>query len=83
MTFSEVFGRVALIVALLVGVNHVLTRPATPQSMQEKSFKGLYQASQKESKKLCNSLRKERNLCLNGKHNNRSMTNSGMTFLNK
>ena len=39
MTFSEVFGRVALIVALLVGVNHVLTRPATPQSMQVASKK--------------------------------------------
>jgi hypothetical protein len=39
MTFSEVFGRVALIVALLMGINHVLTRPVTPQSMQVASKK--------------------------------------------
>ena len=39
MTFSELFGRIALIVALLVGVNHVLTRPITPQSMQVASKK--------------------------------------------
>jgi hypothetical protein len=39
MTFSEVFGRIALIVALLIGVNHVLTRPITPQSMQVASKK--------------------------------------------
>lgn len=39
MTFSELFGRVALIVALLVGVNHVLTQPITPQSIQVASKK--------------------------------------------
>ena len=39
MTFSEVFGRVALIIALLVGVNHVLTPSATAQSIQMVSKK--------------------------------------------
>lgn len=39
MTFSEVFGRVALIVALLMGVNHVLTPSATAQSIQMVSKK--------------------------------------------
>jgi len=34
MTFSEVFGRIALIVALLMGINHVLTPSATAQSIQ-------------------------------------------------
>jgi len=39
MTFSEVFGRVALIVALLMGVNHVLTPSTTAQSVQMVSKK--------------------------------------------
>jgi len=34
MTFSEVFGRVALIIALLMGINHVLTPSAQSQSIQ-------------------------------------------------
>ena len=34
MTFSEVFGRIALIVALLMGINHVLTPSAQSQSIQ-------------------------------------------------
>jgi len=34
MTFSEVFGRIALIVALLMGINHVLTPSPHSQSIQ-------------------------------------------------
>jgi hypothetical protein len=34
MTFSEVFGRIALIVALLMGINHVLTPSPQSQSIQ-------------------------------------------------
>ena len=34
MTFSEVFGRIALIVALLMGINHVLTPSSQSQSIQ-------------------------------------------------
>ena len=34
MTFSEVFGRIALIVALLMGINHVLTPSPQSQSVQ-------------------------------------------------
>jgi len=34
MTFSEVFGRVALIIALLMGINHVLTPSPQSQSIQ-------------------------------------------------
>jgi hypothetical protein len=39
MTFSEVFGRIALIIALLVGVNHVLTPSVQAQSIQVVSKK--------------------------------------------
>jgi hypothetical protein len=34
MTFSEVFGRIALIVALLMGINHALTPSPQSQSIQ-------------------------------------------------
>lgn len=34
MTFSEVFGRIALIIALLMGINHVLTPSPQSQSIQ-------------------------------------------------
>ena len=34
MTFSEVFGRIALIVVLLMGINHVLTPSPQSQSIQ-------------------------------------------------
>jgi len=39
MTFSEVFGRIALIVALLVGINHTLTPSVQAQSIQVVSKK--------------------------------------------
>lgn len=39
MTFSEVFGRIALIVALLVGINHALTPSVQAQSIQVVSKK--------------------------------------------
>ena len=34
MTFSEVFGRIALIIALLMCINHVLTPSPQSQSIQ-------------------------------------------------
>jgi len=39
MTFSEVFGRIALIIALLVGVNLALTPSVQAQSIQVVSKK--------------------------------------------
>ena len=61
MTFSEAFGRIALIVALLVGINHVLTPSPQSQSIQViskkksllKACKRLYKRKDKNYATVC------------------------------
>jgi ABC-type transporter MlaC component len=61
MTFSEAFGRIAFIVALLIGINHVQTQSPQSQSIQViskkksllKACKRLYKRKDKNYATVC------------------------------